>query len=384
MIKGVLRVVACAAILCGATSVFAQQQPPSLDEPLMGSEAEPNTVSIVGTPQSSSGLPAGFGGVDGLYRILVIGDGLAGGFGAGVTRMIESDERFEVVNRFNEVSGLSRPELYDWTQAAPTLLATKPFDAVLIHLGLNDRQAIRTSGGRLSFKSDDWKKAYTQQVGRLLDGFRAANVRVYWVAVPPVANAELDADMQYLNAIFKTEVQARDQIFVDLRRDWTTPDGRFIDRGPDETGTERKLRSRDGITFMKQGNNRMGQLIVAAITSAEASGAPAPSAVAATGADVPATALPKPGTTVVLDAGMPQFGQQGLDGEDITFTPKTENKVEPVVAVADASAGQTLAQGGAKAIVAARGSAAETLLVKGISPAPELGRFDDFGIIAAP
>jgi uncharacterized protein len=190
--------------------------------------------------------------------------------------------------------------------------------------------------------------------------------------------------MQYLNAIFKTEVQARNQIFVDLRRDWTGPDGRFIDRGPDETGTERKLRSRDGITFMKQGNNRMGQLIVAAITSAEASGAQALPAVAASGTDAPATILPKPGTTVVLDAGMPQFGQQGLDGEDITFTPKTENKVEPVVAVADASAGQTLAQGGAKAIVAARGSAAEALLVKGISPAPELGRFDDFGIIAAP
>ena len=74
----------------------------------MGSEASVDAVApVVATPD-------GFGGADGIYRILVVGDSLAGGLGAGMARVVQDDPRYEIVNRFNELSGLARPEFYDW------------------------------------------------------------------------------------------------------------------------------------------------------------------------------------------------------------------------------------------------------------------------------
>lgn len=51
---------------------------------------------------------------DQLVHILAVGDAVGGGLGAGLLRMGEIDGRYEVAIRFNEESGLSRPEIYDW------------------------------------------------------------------------------------------------------------------------------------------------------------------------------------------------------------------------------------------------------------------------------
>jgi uncharacterized protein len=92
-------------------------------------------------------------------RVLVIGDGLAGGLGAGLSRMAEADGAFEVVNRFQEASGLARPEVYDWSVYLPNIMQGKGFTDVVILIGTNDRQEIRSSNFRYAFNSPEWTKA---------------------------------------------------------------------------------------------------------------------------------------------------------------------------------------------------------------------------------
>ena len=76
-------------------------------------------------------------------RILVLGDAIGGGLGAGLTRVAEASGEYEVSNRFNEESGLARPEVYDWTATVPKILGSNAYDVIVVMLGANDTQPIR-------------------------------------------------------------------------------------------------------------------------------------------------------------------------------------------------------------------------------------------------
>src|SRR4051812_36770804 len=51
------------------------------------------------------------------YNVFVLGDSLAGGLGAGMTRLAQNDPEIVMDGRFKEDSGLARPEFYDWNEA---------------------------------------------------------------------------------------------------------------------------------------------------------------------------------------------------------------------------------------------------------------------------
>ena len=70
------------------------------------------------------------------YKIFVIGDSLAGGLWAGLTRQIREDDRLSVTGRFKEDSGLARPEIYDWPRAMQGILERNQFDIAVVMIGL--------------------------------------------------------------------------------------------------------------------------------------------------------------------------------------------------------------------------------------------------------
>ena len=165
----------------------------------------------------------------------------AGGLGAGLSRMAEPEPRFEIVNRFQETSGLARPEVYDWPASLPKIMEGKEFNAVVVLLGAYDRQAIREGDFRLVFNTPEWKAAYEARIDELLDVLNAAGVKVFWVAIPPMGDAKYEADMKIVAALQKQEVLGKGQVYVDLRSAFLTPDGEYTDKGPDETGEVQKV-----------------------------------------------------------------------------------------------------------------------------------------------
>ena len=316
--------------------------------PLMGSQS---TEEVVQQP------------VDDTYRILVIGDTLAGGLGAGLSRMAEPEPRFEIVNRFQEVSGLARPEVYDWVASLPKIMEGKDFDAVVVLLGANDRQPIREGDFRFAFNTTEWTAAYEAMIDQLMDVLNGAGVKVFWVAIPPMGDAKYDADMQILAALQKQEVQGKGAVYVDLRAAFLTPEGTYTDKGPDDTGEIRKLRSRDGVTFFKQGNNRFAQLLLAEIKKV-------------IGADLPETA---PAVTPVIVAPgpsaavIPMFGQDSGNGSFEAFQPdgKLISELSKVVA------GNIIVPAISRSDIVP-GSESEKLFILGQAQPAPAGRFDDF------
>jgi uncharacterized protein len=319
--------------------------------PIMGSQS---TEEVIAQP------------VDDTYRILVIGDALAGGLGAGLSRMAEPEPRFEIVNRFQETSGIARPEVYDWAASLPKIMEGKEFNSVVVLLGANDRQAIREGDFRLVFNTPEWIAAYEARIDELLDVLNSARMKVFWVAIPPMGDAKYEADMKIVADLQKQEVLSKGQVYVDLRSAFLTPDGEYTDKGPDDTGDVRKLRSRDGVTFFKQGNNRFGQLLLAEIKRVIGSGQ-----IDTTPAFTPKVDLPSPAVAVV-----PLFGQDTGDGTFFTFQPDAKRISE----MARVVAGEIVVPAISRADIVP-GSEAEKLFILGQAlPAPA-GRFDDFSYV---
>ncbi len=296
-------------------------------------------------------------------RILVIGDALAGGLGAGLSRMTETAPQFDVTFRFNESSGLARPEIYDWAGALPNLLEGQGYQILVVMMGSNDRRDILGASQPLVFGSVEWAKAYRANIDRLLDVAKAGGVEVYWVGQPPMADADYDAAMAAVSKIQKEEVEAKSGAYIDFYAPLLGTDGKYSDMGNDDTGTMRKLRSRDGVTFYKQGNNRLAQIVLGSITAVQAD----------------KKVEPVDSATTEQLPSLPIFGEPGENGTDILYDGSKlaeafkngQTVEEPVKADAPAT----------KPSIAQAGSAADRFFATGLGDAAPAGRFDDFNFV---
>ena len=299
------------------------------------------------------------------HHILVAGDALGGGLGAGLMRMASDGDLYDVTIRFNEESGLARPEVYDWSETLPKILEGKDYDTVVLLLGSNDRQQMRDGGLRLAFNSPDWIAAYKTRLDRVLGVAAAAGAKVYLIAIPPMANPDYDAAMQVISALQKERATAKGAAFLDLRTAFVNADGSYTDTGPDETGTIRKLRGRDGITFFKQGNNRLGQLVLEAIVK----GAPSlPAVVAAAAPEVP---------DVAAEVDVPFFGRPDGGGDVVVIQPSGVSAVTSLALGSDAAAVPGSVFSSLQGLARPGSDAARLFATGEPSPAPE-GRVDDF------
>ena len=344
---------------------LAQAQTP--DGPVMGSSA------------TAEQAPADDG--ERVIRVLAIGDAVGGGLGAGLTRMGEADGRYEVTIRYNEESGLARPEVYDWATTLPKILSSGDYDVIVVLIGTNDRQTIRDGEQRYAFDAPEWIAAYTRQIDNLLAVFKTSSAKVFWVSIPPMKDADYDSAMRRITDLQKQRVEPNGITFVDIRPAFLKPDGGFADYGPDDTSEYVRLRARNGVGFYKAGNNRMGQLVLQAIEKAPVREPPAVEKPAEEPRPQPHTQSPMVQATAPKPS-MPMFGQT-LFGGGIALVDAGDlaRRAATMVTNAVASPAKTVAK--LKAM-AKPGSAAEKFF-GGVAAAPApAGRADDFSVPAAP
>jgi hypothetical protein len=331
-------------LLLGAIPLMAQTG----DTPLMGSSG------------MNGDWPAPTAPRDEPQRLLVLGDAIGGGLGAGLLRAAETDSGLEVVLRFNEESGLARPEVYDWIATVPKILENASYDVIVVMLGANDRQFIREGELRHAFGSEAWTAAYRKRIDSLLDRLQASGARIVWVPPPPMLEPDYDNAVRAIAALQRERVEARGMTFLDIRPQLSGSDGGFTETVLDADGNELRLRGRDGISFFKAGNNFMARLVQAAIARAAPLAPESPPEAPAADAALPS---------------VPVFGQELADGGFYTVQPEGVTANAMLVATAGLGPGtalQTLRD------VSPSGSAAERLFRFGaMGPAPS-GRADDF------
>src|SRR6476469_220811 len=190
-----------------------------------------------------------------LYQVFVLGDSFAAGLWSGVSRNIDGDMRISLNGRYKEDSGLSRPEYYDWNGALPKILDSNKIDIAIVMLGSNDAQPIRDGAMRYAFNTAEWRTAYIKQVDQLIGTLKSAGAAVYWMEMPPMEEDTYDASMKIVSTIHKERAAAAGIRFVETRSQ-LLDNGKYSDSGFDDTGEFMRLRSRDGVHFLKEGNNK--------------------------------------------------------------------------------------------------------------------------------
>ena len=337
------------ALLLATAAAMAQ----SSDVPVMGS-----------SDTGGEAAPAEAG--KHLTQILVLGDAIGGGMGAGLQRVSESDGNYQVSLRFNEESGLARPEVYDWAATLPKILASNPYDVIVVMIGANDRQPIRVGDTRQAFGSESWVDAYESSIDALLDLLAKSGAKVIWVSQPPMKDPDYDEALKAISALQRERVEAHGMTFLDIRPTLLNPDGSFAETGKDDDGNTVRFRSRDGVSFFKAGNNRVGRAVLAAIEG-DLDASPVQKAVPGkVGKEQPqAQAVPQ----------VPLFGLAMADGSIYTVSP------EGVTANVMLLAGGGLdPQSALKTLrsITPEGSNAERLFKLGEPAKAPRGRADDF------
>lgn len=336
---------------------------------------------VVESAAQSSYLPAR----KQVYDIVIMGDVLGTGLWAGMNRFVETEDRVTVTGRIQENSGLARPKLYNWAKAADNLLESRPFDIAAIMLGANDARDINSPEGFLRFGSDEWRKAYAEQINALVSALKKHKVAIYWIGVPPMRRKSYDTAMKVVAEVERQVMAERGVRYIDLRLLLADSDDRYTDRGDDGTGTIVRLRSRNGVKFIAGGNDRLAvelmKLVRADIAIGDgAGGGPAivplqeeviltPEELAA----LPAFVAERPGAEAAVKIEPAQL--PGLNYTEIARV--NEDAIKRA-----AREGLTLFDKVRSSTVP--GSAAQLLFMDGVWPDAPQDRFDSFSVAKDP
>lgn len=341
--------------------------PSAIPEPNEVLEQRPQPEAVLVAPTVANAPDARFGGEDGVFRFIVVGDGLAVGLGAGLERLTELDPRFEVVNRAKANSGVARPEIYDWPLNIPKFLKSSPFDAVVVLMGANDMRAIKVGEARVEPGTPEWESAYRANVDLILASIKDSGARPYWVTLPPMQKPEFEAQMQLVSALQRERVVTGGFALIDIKAALSNPDGSYMIGDMDAKGKLRTLRGKDGISFSRQGNDLLAGLVMGAIRKAEGvadlqSAKEDPLAVETQ----VAVALPA--------ATSPLLGQQGIDGAEISFEADALAKEAPQKLTPDFS------NAGKLGLRIMRNSLAQRFYRTGEALGVPYGRIDDYSV----
>src|SRR5919205_438245 len=123
--RGLFRIFAATLIL-GLPGLAQAQEPGAAPHPETGEKAAP-------APQPNA-----------RQRIVLIGDSLAEGMGPSLAEALSDMPGISFERRAKAETGLVRTDFYDWSKALGDILAQGPVGAVIVQIGVNDRQAIST------------------------------------------------------------------------------------------------------------------------------------------------------------------------------------------------------------------------------------------------
>jgi len=256
-------------------------------------------------------------------RILVLGDSMADWLAYGLEEQLAETPEIGIVRKHRAFSGLIRYEQRsdaEWPKVARDLIAQEKPQAIVMLVGLQDRQAIRekvqaapakpatptpqkpgTPGaaqpqqpaqqqnvaqpqpadgddedtpisaapeqqrarptGPFEFRSEKWEEAYGARIDEMIAVLKTANVPVLWVGVPAVRGTKSTTDLQYLNDIVRPRVEKAGLIYVNVWDGFVDERNNYMQRGPDVDGQIRQLRTSDGVHFTRFGARKLAHYV---------------------------------------------------------------------------------------------------------------------------
>lgn len=221
---------------------------------------------------------------DGVLRVGVFGDSFGNGIWDALYRQLPKSDGFEVLKFAKEATGFTRYRTLDLEQRAREQLRQQPVDAVVISFGANDNQAVFADGHLHPLMSDGWKQVIGDRIDSFVAAVRSTGAVVYWVGLPVMRDAQLDADMQAMDAFYEEHMRRLGVPFIDSRPLTLDAGGKYNAYLPDlKTGKPVLMRTGDGLHMIGVGYQRLTNGVAADLRRyadrvRQAAGRPAPTA----------------------------------------------------------------------------------------------------------
>ena len=127
-------------------------------------------------------------------RVFIGGDSIVRDAGDAFLQIAGGSPLFETTLHYENATGLTRPDFYDWPAALTEDMATHRPEVAFIMFGGNDSQGlIAPDGSTYPGPSDaGWRAEYARRVGAVMDLLRADDRIVFWIGLPPMREAGFD------------------------------------------------------------------------------------------------------------------------------------------------------------------------------------------------
>ncbi|MCC0015506.1 MAG: DUF459 domain-containing protein [Rhodobiaceae bacterium] len=191
--------------------------------------------------------------------VLVLGDSIAAGLAKGLDEAFAEDSTIRIDSISDGSSGLVREDHFDWPGKIDELIGEegRRINVIIMSVGVNDRQRMRTGGERHQFRSPEWETRYKARITHILDSVTNRAIPIVWVGLPPTSVNKTSNDFLYLNGFFRDGVEDRGMTFVDIWTNFLDENERYSAYGPDVAGQRRLLRRRDGVNFTRAGSRKL-------------------------------------------------------------------------------------------------------------------------------
>ncbi len=187
-------------------------------------------------------------------RVFIGGDSIVRDAGDAFLQIAAGSPILEPSLHYENATGLTRPDAYDWPAALAEDMATHEPDVAIILFGGNDSQGIQTPSGEVfqTVREPGWQAEYSRRVGGVMDLLRAEGRVVFWIGLPPMREAGFDARVDILNRIYAEAATTRPWVtFVDTFPLFGDSEGNYVATADDPDGTN--LRQADGIHLSAPG-----------------------------------------------------------------------------------------------------------------------------------
>lgn len=200
--------------------------------------------------------------------VLLVGDSIMRQTGPPIEAQLSDHE---VENRGVNGSGLLSPQVYDWVDRLPGLLAqAQPEATVVLFIGNYSEEAdwwMGPDGTPVAPNTPAFFREWRAQAEVVVAMLEAAGTDIYWVLPPPVASEAGQLTITGLRAVYENLADEHPSVtLVDGAPPLTEGTGRFTWSVTDPQGRPVQLRAGDGVHLAAAGADRLAQEIAAAVS----------------------------------------------------------------------------------------------------------------------
>lgn len=190
-------------------------------------------------------------------RILVLGDFVGNAVADGLNQLYAENPKVVILASTNLSSGLVNESHYNWLDNIGKLVTKEKPDIIVMALGANDNQPIKTGEKTINVEDKEWSDNYRQRIVSLSGALKGTGKPFFWLGNPSFKDPQLSQTISSLNRLYKQQMEAAGGHFVDVWEGFIDEQGKFALSGYDVNGKTVRLRANDGINFTSAGKKKL-------------------------------------------------------------------------------------------------------------------------------